>query len=115
MIVFKNKEYSNDELQKLINESTSISEILRKMNVRDCGSNHIRLSKYIKDNAFDTSTLVGRKICRYNSKGIPKKRTSEIFVRDGGGNSSKIRKRLLDLGIKEYKCENVEIVNMMET
>ena len=35
MIVFKNKEYSNDELQKIINESTSISEILRKMDVRD--------------------------------------------------------------------------------
>lgn len=105
MIVFKNKEYSNDELQKIINESTSISEILRKMDVRDCGANHTKLSKYLKDNEFDTSTLVGRKICRYNSKGIPKKRASETFVRDSGGNSVKIKKRLLNLGIKEYKCE----------
>ena len=54
---------------------------------------------------FNTKTLVGRTINRQNNKGVPKKRLSEILVKNSTTQSSKLKKRLIREGLKESKCE----------
>ena len=105
MIKFKNKEYSNEELQILVNESTSISEILKKIGVSYTGGNHTKLKKYLNENNFNLKTLIGRKVKRFNGKGIPKKKLSEVLVENSTGNSNYLRNRLINEGIKEWRCE----------
>lgn len=95
-----------NELQNIISEASSVSEVLRKLNKADKGGNHTKLVKFLKEHPeINTETLVGRRLKRYNSKGIPKKKLSEILVKNGSGNSNKIKQRLIREGVKEDKCE----------
>lgn len=100
------KNFNKEEFQKLINESTSISEILRKLNLKDRGANHTKLSRFLKESDFDTSSLVGRHIKRYNDKGVPKKWLSEVLCENSTGNSYKLKERLIEYGVKKNQCEN---------
>ena len=84
-----------DELQNFISESTSVSEVLRKIGVTDRGSNHTKLVKYLKEHPeINTKTLVGRRIQRFNYKGTTKKKLSEVLIKNGTGNSNSLKKRL---------------------
>lgn len=104
----------DDLLQSLIKESSSISEILRKLNLVPCGANHRELSLYIyESNIFDTSTLVGRKICR-NKKERHYKLLSDILKEDVNYSSNKLKKRLISEGIFEYKCEKCGISEWLD-
>lgn len=95
-----------NELQNIISESTSISEVLRKIGVVDKGGNHTKLVKYLKEHpGINTETLVGRRIQRVNKKGIPLKKLSQVLVENSTGNSHKLKLRLIKEGIKEEKCE----------
>lgn len=105
MIKFNGVVYTKEDIQKIVKESTSISEVLRKVHVSDRGGNHQRLKKYLSENNIDNTTLVGRKICRVNRLGIPKKRLSQVLVKHSTGNSNSLRNRLLANGIKTWVCE----------
>ena len=95
-----------NELQNIISESTSISEVLRKIGVVDRGGNHTILVKYLKEHpGINTETLVGRRIQRVNKKGIPLKKLSQVLVENSTGNSHKLKLRLIKEGVKEEKCE----------
>jgi hypothetical protein len=107
------KSYDKDYFQKLISESTSISEILRKLGVSDYGSNHSRLSEFLKNSDFDTTTLVGRKFKRCNDKEVPIHFLSEILVKDRKLNTNSLRKRLIKEGVFENKCEKCGIETWM--
>lgn len=104
----KYEEYEKNKFQKIISESTSVSEILRKIGLADKGYNHTKLTKFLKDSDYDTSTIKGRHINKSNHKGKPKKLLSEILCENSTGQSDKIKKRLLESGVKVYKCENPE-------
>ena len=95
----------DDNLQKIILDSTSISEVLRKINLKPYGANHIDLTNYLKNSNFDTHTLVGRKIKRFDNTGIPKKKLSQQLTINSTRNSAMIRRRLISEGIKENRCE----------
>ena len=95
----------DDKLQKIILESTSISEVLRKINLKPAGANHIELTNYLKNSNFDTHTLVGRKIKRFDNTGIPNKKLSQQLSINSTRNSGMIRRRLILEGIKENRCE----------
>ena len=95
-----------NELQNIISESTSISEVLRKIGVVDKGGNHTKLVKYLKEHpGINTETLVGRRIQRVNKKGIPLKKLSQVLVENSTGNSHKLKLRLIKEGVKEDICE----------
>lgn len=94
------------ELQNIILESTSVSEVLRKLGKVDRGVNHTKLVNFLKEHPeINTKTLVGRRIQRFSCKGIPRKKLSEVLVKDGTGNSNSLKKRLIREGVKEEKCE----------
>lgn len=95
----------DDKLQEIILDSTSISEVLKKINLKPAGANHIDLTNYLKNSNFDTHTLVGRKIKRFDNTGIPNKKLSQQLTFNSTRNSAMIRRRLISEGIKENKCE----------
>lgn len=103
-IMKKWEAYEKDTLQKLINESTSISEVLKKMNLKFTGANHSLFKKYLSDNHFNLETLVGRSFYRGNSHKI--KSLYEILQNGTNYESTKLKNRLLREGILEYKCGN---------
>lgn len=107
------EKYDTDYFQKLISESTSISEILRKLGLSDYGSNHTKLTDFLKTSNYDTTSLVGRKIKRYNDNGIPKKKLTSMLTENSSRNSNKIKQRLFKEGIKENKCERCGIEHWM--
>lgn len=103
----KLENYTRDELQKIVNDSTSYSEIAIKIGYkRGGGGYNTEIKKYLYDNDFDVSTIVGRSFKKYNNTGIPKKWLSEFLCENSTGNSSYIKRKLLEWGVKEYKCEN---------
>jgi ABC-type oligopeptide transport system substrate-binding subunit len=46
---------NKEELQVIISESTSFSEVLTKIGLVPSGSNHVQFKKYVEDNNFDIS------------------------------------------------------------
>lgn len=102
------KNMPKDELQKIISDSTSISEVLKRLGYPGKGSYHTEMTKFLKESNFDTSTLAGRHLKRYCDKGIKRKLLSEILTKNSTGNSNYLRNRLIACGVKEYKCENPE-------
>lgn len=93
-------------LQDIISDSTSVSEVLRKLDKADRGANHTLLVKFLREHPeINTETLVGRRIQRVSRKGIPLQKLSEILIENGSGNSNKIKQRLIKEGVKEKKCE----------
>lgn len=100
------KNFDKVYFQNLINECTSIKEILDKLGVASKGVNHTKLSKFLKESDYDTSSLKGRHIKRYDDTGIPKKWLSEVLVENSTGNSNKLRERLIQYGVKKNQCEN---------
>ena len=106
--------YKRAHLQSVISESTSISEVLRKLGVSDYGSAHTKLTNFLKNSDFDTSTLVGRRIKRYDSTGIPKKTLSERLSINSTRNTNYIKRRLIREGVKENKCERCGITEWMD-
>lgn len=95
-----------NELQNIISESTSVSEVLRKLGKADRGLNHTKLVIFLKEHPeINTETLVGRRIQRVNKKGIPLKKLSQVLVENSTGNSHKLKLRLINEGVKEERCE----------
>lgn len=103
----KLKNYNRNELQKIVNESTSYSEVVLKIGYKRAGGGYnTELKKYLLNNGFDVTSLVGRHKKKFDDTGIPKKWLSEILCENSSGNSNYIKKKLLQWGVKEYKCEN---------
>lgn len=103
----------DEKLQEIISNSTSISEVLVKISLKPFGYNHTELSRYLKENDFDTYTLVGRKKKRFDNTGIPKKTLSQQLTINGTRNSNSLKKRLIKEGVKEKKCERCGISEWM--
>lgn len=92
------------ELQNIINESTSIHEVLKKLGYNGSGDTHIKFKSFLQDRKFDTSTLVGRAIGRNKNKN-PKTHLINALIENGTANSARLKERLINYGVKEDKCE----------
>ena len=87
----------------LIKNSNSLIEVCRKANIVPTTGNYNTLKKIINNNNINISHF--KRICGGNTK---KKSTSEYLVKGTSVSSFKLKNRLLEEGIKEYKCENPE-------
>lgn len=101
-----------EDLQKIINECSSISEVLKKIGLKPSGNNHTSLTKYLEESNFDTKTLVGRSIYR-GQKHIESKTLFECLTENGTKDSNKLKLKLFNSGIKQEKCEVCGITEWM--
>lgn len=102
--------YTKEKLEPVVAESRAISEILRKLDLKQSGGNHTHISKKIKSFGLDTSHFIGRSWNR--GKQAKNKYSEEDFIKhvlvlDGPAwNSHNIKLKLFEFGLKEKKCEN---------
>ena len=102
--------YSEADLRGAIKESRSISQLLKKLGLRPAGGNYKTIKFKIKKFEIDVSHFKGR---GWNKGGIQnwvKKPLSEILVENSSYTSTNnLRKRLIDEGIFEKKCNRCKM------
>ena len=101
--------YSKENLETIIKESLSLAEVLRKLGIRDVGSNFITLKKYIDEYKLDTTHFTGQRWNKGKTEAIDKRvavlNIDDIFDNKVPIRSSKLKEKLFTLGYKERKCE----------
>lgn len=97
-------DYSQDVLEKLVKESTSYSEVARKLGMHSKGGNYNTLRRHIIKLGFDTSHFLGMGWSK--NKKIPPKVPIEAYLNNSKSISSwKLKNRLFRDGIKKNECE----------
>ena len=100
--------YKKENLEKIVKESFSLSEVLRKIGLADKGSNFATLSKYINLYDIDTTHFTGQ-TWNKGLKNVDKTarvKLKDILKEDTNFKCDTLKKRLLAEGILEYKCGN---------
>jgi hypothetical protein len=93
------------ELAEAVQTSRSMAQVLAKLGIRP-GGNQSRLRERIGQVGLDTSHFVGsgwRKGC--TSPPVPGRPLEELLVRGRFTNTSRLKARLIDEGLKEPRCE----------
>ena len=87
-----------NDLQELVNESNSLFEILTKQEKKGTNENIEQLKKELEEQNIDYSGIPVKTI-------LEKLPIEEILIEDSNYQSPKLKKRLIEAGLKEYKCE----------
>lgn len=101
--------YSKENLEILVKESFSLAEVLRKLGLRDVGSNFITLKKYIIEYGLNIDHFTG-KLWNKGKTEATDKRVGKLNIEDVLNNnikikSSNLKEKLFILEYKERKCE----------
>ena len=87
-----------DILCKLVRESNCLAEILAKQGEKQSAKNIERLKEKLDGYEIKYSHLPNKLL-------YEKKELSEILTENSTYQSAKLKKRLIDAGLKENKCE----------
>lgn len=110
--------YTKEELQKLLNESNSYADLLRKIGMSEHGGNRTTLRKIINEYDLDLTQISENRrlenlkiLDNLHKKPKP---LNEILVNNSQYKSSDLLKRLFAEGYKEKKCECCGITEWMD-
>jgi predicted RNA-binding Zn-ribbon protein involved in translation (DUF1610 family) len=93
-----------DELQKIINESSSNIEILKKLGYNSYNGTHRTLKKRIEKDNLDLTIFEENR--KNHKKEISLKHdTEDVLVPNSKYNRCHLKKRLVNEGLLEYKCQ----------
>lgn len=102
------------ELEEIVKSVLSIAEVCRKLDIRPAGGNYKTLKKYFRLYDIDISHFTGQGWNvgkRYKNFGKTYS-LEEIMIENSTYTStSKLKKRLVDEGLKNNKCEECNITN----
>lgn len=99
------KKYNKELLSKLVEESQSVSEVMRKLGIKRTGGSHGYISKLIRKFEIDKSHFLGQGAHAGQKSNNNKKSWQEVLV-DGCDKRNypwRLRRALLESG-REYKC-----------
>lgn len=105
-----------EEFAKVVEKSTSIRQVLKKLGLVEAGGNYQTIKRQIKLLKLDTSHFTGQGHLRGKKHNWAKKRPlNEILVKDSdyGGSTSLLKKRLIGEGILEPKCYNCQLTEWL--
>lgn len=100
--------YNKEQLENIIKDSLSISDVCRKLGLKTVGGNYKTIKTYIKKYSLDISHFTGQswnkgKNYTYSSK---KYAINDIFIENSTyTNLYRLKKKLIFNGLKEYVCE----------
>lgn len=99
--------YKRENLEIIVKESYSLAEVLRKIGLRDMGSNFKTLRKYIKLYDIDTSHFRGQTWNKglYWTDYTSYNKLDDILKDNVNFRATTLKNRLVKEGLKEYKCE----------
>ncbi len=100
----KSRNYTDEEFVKIVEESGSLRQVLSKLNLKEAGGNYQCAKERIKKLNLSTSHFHGQ--AWNKGKQLPKRQPIETYlVEDRLVQSNNLKKRLINEGIKEHKCE----------
>ena len=100
------RSWTKEQLEDAVQKSTSIRQVLGKLNLREAGGNYEQVKKYIAEFSLDTGHFKGKGWARgLIGIGSPRLSLKEILVRNSTFQSHKLKKRLFKSGLKEKACE----------
>ena len=101
------EKFTTKELQDLIKTCKTKADFCRALGLKPTGGNYRTIDLLIKEHNLDSSHFVvqpwnkGKKI-----KGILKQNLDEVLIKNSfHKNTYKLKERLINAGLKEYKCE----------
>lgn len=101
--------YKKENLEKVIKESFSYAEALRKIGLADVGSNFATIKKYILQYNLDTSHFTGQLWSKGKTAAQDPRLSvlpmEKIFSNEIGIKTYNLKEKLFNLGYKERKCE----------
>lgn len=97
--------YTSNEFKKAVEESHSIAQALTKLGLSPKGGNYRVFKKFEKLYNIDTSHFTGQGHMKGRKNTSQVRPLSEILIKNSEYSSNKLRKRLIEEGLKEHKCE----------
>lgn len=101
--------YKKENLEKVVKESFSYAEVLRKIGLVDVGSNFHTLKKYIVKYDLDTTHFTGqlwnKGKTETNDPRVSVIPIEKIFSNELGIRTPNLKDKLFKLGYKERRCE----------
>lgn len=99
--------YQKDKLEQIVNESYSFAEVLRKIGLRDVGSNFKTIKKYVEEYNIDTSHFKGQTWNKgmSNTDYAAYNKLENILKENTNFKSDTLKYRLVKEGLKQWKCE----------
>jgi Zn finger protein HypA/HybF involved in hydrogenase expression len=99
--------YQKDKLEQIVSESYSFAEALRKIGLRDVGSNFKTIKKYVKEYNIDTSHFRGQTWNKGmgNTDYAAYNKLENILKENTNFKSDTLKYRLVKEGLKQWKCE----------
>lgn len=99
--------YQKDKLEQIVNESYSFAEALRKIGLRDVGSNFKTIKKYVEEYNIDTSHFRGQTWNKSmgNTDYAAYNKLEDILKENTNFKSDTLKYRLVKEGLKQWKCE----------
>lgn len=113
LYIIKEFYMTKSELEKITENAHCIADICRAMNIKPKGSNYATVKRLLAENNIDCSHFLGRGVNKLR-KGYHHKLLSDILENGENYNSAHLKERLINEGVKEYKCEccgNTEWLN----
>lgn len=103
------RKWTDNELHDVVNNSLSLAEVARQLGYQPSGGVHRWLTAHIRRLEIDTSHFKGQgwsRGVRRPGTGFKKRPLDEILVQNSPViSSAPLRRRLLDEGLKEARCE----------
>ena len=97
--------YSESDLREAVKTSTSLRQVLQKLNVVAAGGNYETTKRRIQKCGIDTSHFTGQGHYRGKTHTNHLRPLTELLVFGKLVQSHSLKKRLLKEGVKEHKCE----------
>jgi hypothetical protein len=107
-----NRKYTKEGLQEAANKCFSFRQMLLIFNLKETGGNYANIQNRCKEFNVDTSHFFGMAWNRKEHPAFSKngKPLDEFFVKgDKKADSTKVKNRLINNGLREYKCERCGI------
>lgn len=110
---YKPYKFQQENLTKLVAESVSFNEVLKKLGRNHSGGTWLLLKRKVKEFGIDTSHFLGKSACAgaRNPGKAKKKSHTEILVE---GHSERVRSRILRRALiesgREYRCEECKLI-----
>jgi hypothetical protein len=113
----KPRTWTDEELKAAVATSRSIRAVLRKLGLKVGGGTYVTITKRIADLGLDVTHFTGQGWSKGLKNPVPVRRRplSEILVRDSDyGSTHWLRKRLIQEGRKEARCEGCGLAEWRE-
>jgi 5-methylcytosine-specific restriction endonuclease McrA len=111
-----NRKYNKEKLQEVANKCFSFRQMLIEFGLKETGGNYTNIQSRCKEFNVNTSHFFGKgwnnkKHPSYSKNGKP---LVDFFVKgDKKISSSRVKSRLINNDLREYKCEKCGIIDWM--